>query len=340
MTAIDDSGRQAGTLTPTDNRTQTQSNMINGNVRQYINHTTTGTNPSSAGTGSWTFKWTAPAQSVGRVTFYAAGNAANNDSQTDGDSIYTTSANIQPAAVITPLASVSAASFAPSGPLSSEAITAAFGTGLSQNVVTAGGVPLPVQLDGTEVIVKDQAGTDRPAGLFFVSPQQINYLIPAGTGNGTATVTVRRNSVDSAQGTVVIESVAPGAFSANRSGKDVAAAVILRRRDNIDTFESVAQLNPTTSMFEPLPIDLGPETDIVVLLLYGTAFRNRSSLTNVTCNIGGTPVQVLFAGASPDFVGLDQSNLLLPRSLIGRGVVNIEFVVDGKTANIVTLNIK
>jgi hypothetical protein len=40
----------------------------------------------------WSFDWTAPASGVGLVTFYAAGNAANNNDQPTGDFIYTTSA--------------------------------------------------------------------------------------------------------------------------------------------------------------------------------------------------------------------------------------------------------
>ena len=37
----------------------------------------------------WTFKWTAPTNDVGPITFYAAGNAANGDFSTSGDYIYT-----------------------------------------------------------------------------------------------------------------------------------------------------------------------------------------------------------------------------------------------------------
>jgi uncharacterized protein (TIGR03437 family) len=43
--------------------------------------------------------------------------------------------------------------------------------------------------------------------------------------------------------------------------------------------------------------------------------------------------EVLFAGDAPGFVGLDQANVRLSRSLIGRGEVDVVLVVDGKTAN-------
>ena len=40
------------------------------------------------------------------------------------------------------------------------------------------------------------------------------------------------------------------------------------------------------------------------------------------------------------FAGLDQINVKLPRSLAGRGEVNLEMVVDGKVANVVRVVIR
>src|SRR5262249_35160444 len=80
LTALDDIGRQAGTLVVTDaNRTKLITGTVGGNLRQYIEHTFNGVQPTAPDQGSWAFTWTAPAISVGRVTFYAAGNAANGD---------------------------------------------------------------------------------------------------------------------------------------------------------------------------------------------------------------------------------------------------------------------
>ncbi|MGH9938257.1 MAG: hypothetical protein ACREAM_18595 [Blastocatellia bacterium] len=38
--------------------------------------------------------------------------------------------------------------------------------------------------------------------------------------------------------------------------------------------------------------------------------------------------------------GLDQANILIPRSLIGSGLVNVVFTANGKTANAVQIDIK
>jgi hypothetical protein len=85
------------------------------------------------------------------------------------------------------LTSVSAASFA-SGPIAPDSIVAAFGTGLPSATDAATTVPLPTSVGKTRVVVWDSTGTERDAALFFVSPTQINYLMPAGTVDVVVTV--------------------------------------------------------------------------------------------------------------------------------------------------------
>ena len=58
---------------------------------QYVTHTSAGTRPGATGSAAWDVFWTAPAASAGSVTFYAAGNAANNNDAPSGDKIYSTS---------------------------------------------------------------------------------------------------------------------------------------------------------------------------------------------------------------------------------------------------------
>jgi len=89
------------------------------------------------------------------------------------------------------------------------------------------------------------------------------------------------------------------------------------------------------------PIDLGEEGDQVVLVLFGTGIRGRTSLAGVRLTVGGVSVPVAYAGEQPDFVGLDQVNTAaLPRSLRGRGLVDVILTVDGKAPNTVTVVIR
>ena len=79
--------------------------------------------------------------------------------------------------------SVSAASF--ENPLTGGMIAAGYGTGLAEFTESAGAV-LPESLANRRILVKDSAGVERPARLFFVSPSQINYVIPEGLQEGNA----------------------------------------------------------------------------------------------------------------------------------------------------------
>jgi uncharacterized protein (TIGR03437 family) len=238
------------------------------------------------------------------------------------------------------VASVSAASFL-GGSLASESIVAAFGTALATRVEVASTLPLPTTLAGTTVRVRDSAGTERLAPLFFVAPTQINLQIPPGTVAGQATITVTSGDGTVSGGGANIATVAPGFFTANASGQGVAAATVLRvRADGTQVFEPVARFDAAQNRFVAAPIDLGPESEQVFLILFGTGFRQRSSLSATTLSIGGVSVEVLYAGAQGDFVGLDQVNARLPRSLIGRGEVDVAVRVEDKAANQVKINIK
>lgn len=236
------------------------------------------------------------------------------------------------------LAAVSAASF--NGELASESIAAAFGVDLAGGTFVATSLPLPTTLGGVTIKITDSAGTERDAPLFFVSPGQINYLVPAGTSVGVAGVSSFRGDSRAGAGTVPITTTAPALFTANANGLGVPAAVALRVRGDAQIVEPLSRYDDTLKQFVPIPIDLGPEGDLVFLILFGTGFRAANSPSAVNATIGGENTEVLFAGAAPGFAGLDQANVLLPRSLAGKGEVSIEFAADNRSANAVIINVR
>src|SRR5262249_13670198 len=142
-------------------------------------------------------------------------------------------------------------------------------------------------------------------------------------------------------GVTQIASVAPGIFSANANGQGAAVGVALRVRSNGSrNFEPIAQFDAAQNMSVSVPIDLGPATHEVFLVLFGTGLRFHSAPAAVKLKIGGVDAPVLFAGAQGDFEGLDQVNARLPRDLAGRGEVDLAVVVDGVMANTLRVNIK
>jgi uncharacterized protein (TIGR03437 family) len=130
------------------------------------------------------------------------------------------------------------------GSVASGAIMSAFGSSLAAD---AG------------VRITDNAGVTQSCPLFYASPTQINLLVPDGCAPGPATLTI-----GSASANVVVESVAPGLFSANASGKGVGAIIGLRVDGNgqrsdvpIFTYDAAAK------QYVAVPIDLGASTDLV-----------------------------------------------------------------------------
>jgi uncharacterized protein (TIGR03437 family) len=242
-------------------------------------------------------------------------------------------------ATVASVAAVSAASYATSGGLAPNAIAALFGNNLSTSTAAASTDPLPTTLAGATVTVRDSLGMTRTASLFFVSPTQINFLIPAGTATGAATVIVQQGSTTIGQGALTIASVTPGLFTSNASGAGVPAALALRIRNGVQTYESIAQFDQTQSRWVATPIDLGPDTDQVYLVAYGTGFRN-SNAAAASCTVGGTAATVSYLGAQGALAGLDQTNILIPRSLTGRGAVDLNLSVEGKAANPVSITVK
>jgi len=235
------------------------------------------------------------------------------------------------------LSTVSAASF--SGPMvASDSIGAGFGQNLATSTQQAPSLPLPLSLGGTTIRVRDSAGTQRDAPLFFASLGQVNYQIPTGTENGVATVTLISGAGVVSGGSITVVPVAPGLFAANPTGQGVAAAVVLRvRADNSQSFEPVARFD--AGRFVSVPIDLSNSSDQVFLLLFGTGIRSRTSLSGVSVSIGGVAGEVSYAGPQ-GLVSLDQVNVRVPSSLAGRGEVDLMLKADNVNSNIIKVNFK
>ncbi len=255
---------------------------------------------------------------------------------TNGRGVFAaTNPQLQPAN----LANVSAASYSTEPVLARDSIVSAFGTALAIDTLAAPPPTLPVGLQGTRVFVRDSTGTERRAPLFYVSPTQVNYQMPSGTAAGEATIIIVSGDGSSAVSTVQIAAVAPGLFAANQNGRGAAAANIVFVSGTNRRSEPNAACDANGQNCVPRPIDLN-STDEVFVELYGTGLRNHSGLANVTVNVGGEVVPVTFASAQPNFVGLDQVNIRLPRSLTGRGEVDVVLTVDGKAANPVRINLR
>lgn len=196
-------------------------------------------------------------------------------------------------------------------------------------------------VDNLQARVKDSAGTERDAQVFFSGFGQVNFQIPPGTTNGDAVVRVTSGGAVIANGALKVVTIAPGVFSADASGRGLAAAVAQRvKPDGTVTYEAIFRYDQAQNKFVAIPIDFGPEGDQMILALFGTGWRFRSSEAAVKVTVGGVNVPVTYAGLQPTLTGLDQINAQLPRTLAGKGEVEVVVAVDGKTANAVRVSFK
>lgn len=235
---------------------------------------------------------------------------------------------------------VSAASFLPDN-IGQNAILAAFGLDLAKSAEGATSVPLPTKLAGTRVLVRN-LNLEQEAGLFYVSPEQINFHLPFVFPNTEVSVKVISAEGLISEGKFFCHQTSGSLFTANADGKGVPAGYVIRvRADSSQIQEPIAQYDQTAKRYVPLPIDLGPESEQVFLILFGTGFPPIPiPLTLVSAKAGSEPVEVAYFGRSREYVGVDQINLKLPRSLIGKGQVNLDLIAEGKPVPPVVINIK
>jgi uncharacterized protein (TIGR03437 family) len=175
-------------------------------------------------------------------------------------------------------------------------------------------------LAGVSVKVKDALAVERVAPVLFTRSGEVGYIVPSGTAPGMARITITSANGSVHTATLRIENVGPRVFleSSWSSEHEFPASVLVRVR--------AGQQSVSPLVF---PIDLGQARDETYICLFGTGFRFRRALDSVKAIIGGVDAPVVYAGPQGEFVGMDQVNLKLPPSLAGRGLVELQIMLDG-----------
>jgi uncharacterized protein (TIGR03437 family) len=208
------------------------------------------------------------------------------------------------------------------GPVAPGSIASIFGKGLAATTASAAGAPWPTVLDNVRVLVLDATGVERPAGIAYISPTQINFQVPPdtlGDSYAFAIVNVDNGGTPFIAGArpTQVQLLAAGFFTADGTGTGVVAATALRVQGDARTPVPVSQCS--SGSCTAVPIDLNLD-GAVYLSVYGTGFRDANLPPQ--CYITNTTIPVTYSGPQQEFPGLDQLNVVLPNTL-PHGKVNI-----------------
>jgi uncharacterized protein (TIGR03437 family) len=240
-------------------------------------------------------------------------------------------------------ASLDGAGFAAS--LAPGTLFSIFGADLAAKTDGWLGPPAPTSLGGISVKIGN-----RYAPLFYVSPTQINGMVPFEvSGNVTATIEAGPGAAGNSP-SVSLAATAPGIFSADSSGKGQGAIL-----NGGDSFASLTA--PTGAFPGSHPAKAG---DVIVIYSSGLgpvapvlpsgvgSGANGSQIPTLArapqVRIGGQAVaagNVQFAGLSPGFVGLYQVNVQLPAGVATGNAVPVQITTaEGQTSNTVSIAIQ
>jgi uncharacterized protein (TIGR03437 family) len=201
-----------------------------------------------------------------------------------------------------------------------------FGSSLAASTRTAAALPLSTNLGGASVTI---GGKNAP--LVYVSSDQINAQAPYELTEGPAVpVVVTVNGVASAAVNVAVVPAAPGIFQYG-----IRRAVVQNADYTTNTVDNgaapdsyvIAYLTGTGHVDNPVATGAPAGADPLS--------RPRA---NVTATIDDTLVEVAFAGLTPNFVGLTQVNLKVPR--LAPGTYPLVIGVNGEKSNQALITIK
>lgn len=197
------------------------------------------------------------------------------------------------------------------------------GQGLSETTKewspTASGM-VPTELGGTQVLVKGQ-----PAPLLYVSPGQVNFIVPYEVEEGTTVpIQVSYPNRQSTGFSVRVVAVAPGLFTLDGSAKGQAA---VRNEDgSVNGQANPAARGSVISIYGTGEGKTMP--DGVTGSVTGTDLKRP--VLPVTVTIGGVDAPVWYAGtAAYSVAGLFQVNAQIPESVAAGSRVPVVVNVGG-----------
>ncbi len=214
-------------------------------------------------------------------------------------------------------------------------LVSVYGAALAATTESAMDLPLPAELGGARAEILPAGGEAKAVGLVFVSPGQINCLLPEDLPEGPAELRFYRDGRMVAVDDLQVAAVTPGLFAANGRGTGAPAGQILRlAADGTSDVELLADYDQASMSYSPRPIRFSGPDERIFLILYGTGFARAEAAGDARILFDGEPGRELtYIGEQREFPGLDQVNLELSREAVGSGAVTVELEVGGRRSN-------
>ncbi len=186
-----------------------------------------------------------------------------------------------------------------------------FGSNLAPSLSQAGGFPLPTSLVGTSVDVIDGARTLK-APLFFVSPGQINAVMPYEVTSSSVRVRVNTSQGQSNSETVALIARSPRLLTTTMTGRG--DAILVHPTDySLVSPSQPAAAGEVLTMFLTGLGAVSPALASGQMAGDGTPGRPLNLVVDkVTVKVDTQPAVVSFAGLAPGFAGLYQINFQVP----------------------------
>jgi uncharacterized protein (TIGR03437 family) len=193
------------------------------------------------------------------------------------------------------------------GTLAPNTIATIYGTNLSwtTHAVTSAdldGGTLPSSLEGVTVYVNGIVGS-----LFYVSPGQINFLIPYEIVATTATVYVARQGVSGPPAVIPLANAAPGFFQ--WSGN---FALAEHADGSLISSSSPAQAGEIVVLYAAGLGRTSPDVSAGHIVFTATSILYASELQILLNGVPCPSSSIYYAGLAPGYAGLYQINLMLP----------------------------
>jgi len=178
--------------------------------------------------------------------------------------------------------------------------------------------------------IRRSNATAVPARVIYAGDNQVNLFIPPGIATGPAELHVLLDGASVASNRIEIAPVSPGLFTI---GDGRLPAALAARYTPAGEAVGVPVFTCANGACTAVPLHTGGDGETLVLTVFGTGWRTASG---ITAHIGSTALEVLFAGPQPETLGLDQANLIIPKSLAGAGTVELYVEAAGARSNSVS----